>query len=203
MTVYFLITAFVVVIAPRTGVLYMLAIGLGQGRRAVPMAAFGCTMGILPHLLAAIFGLATLLHQSSLLFAIVKWAGVSYLLYLGWQMLRSQGPLALSSAPKQHSGWQIARQGALINILNPKLSIFFLALLPPFLSGAPEAASREIIGLGTIFMVMTFFVFLLYGVFCTIARDRLLTSQHVMHWFNRSFAVLFFTPGAKLAVERL
>ena len=91
----------------------------------------------------------------------------------------------------------------MINILNPKLSIFFLALLPPFLSGAPEAASREIIGLGTIFMVMTFFVFLLYGVFCTIARDRLLTSQHVMHWFNRSFAVLFFTPGAKLAVERL
>jgi threonine/homoserine/homoserine lactone efflux protein len=199
MTVYFLITAFVVVIAPRTGVLYMLAIGLGQSRRAVPMAAFGFTLGILPHLLAAIFGLATLLQQSSLLFAIVKWAGVSYLLYLGWQMLRSQGPLALSSAPKQHSGWQ----GALINILNPKLSIFFLALLPPFLSGAPEAASREIIGLGTIFMVMTFFVFLLYGVFCTIARDRLLTSQHVMHWFNRSFAVLFFTPGAKLAVERL
>ena len=199
MTVYFLITAFVVVIAPRTGVLYMLAIGLGQSRRAVLMAAFGFTLGILPHLLAAIFGLATLLQQSSLLFAIVKWAGVSYLLYLGWQMLRSQGPLALSSAPKQHSGWQ----GALINILNPKLSIFFLALLPPFLSGAPEAASREIIGLGTIFMVMTFFVFILYGVFCTIARDRLLTSQHVMHWFNRSFAVLFFTPGAKLAVERL
>jgi threonine/homoserine/homoserine lactone efflux protein len=104
MTVYFLITAFVVVIAPRTGVLYMLAIGLGQSRRAVPMAAFGFTLGILPHLLAAIFGLATLLQQSSLLFAIVKWAGVSYLLYLGWQMLRSQGPLALSSAPKQHSG---------------------------------------------------------------------------------------------------
>jgi threonine/homoserine/homoserine lactone efflux protein len=199
MTVYFLITAFVVVIAPRTGVLYMLAIGLGQSRRAVPMAAFGFTLGILPHLLAAIFGLATLLHQSSLLFAIVKWAGVSYLLYLGWQMLRSQGPLALSSAPKQHSGWQ----GALINILNPKLSIFFLALLPPFLSGAPEAASREIIGLGTIFMVMTFFVFILYGVFCTIARDRLLTSQHVMRWFNRSFAALFFALGAKLAVERL
>jgi threonine/homoserine/homoserine lactone efflux protein len=199
MTVYFLITAFVVVIAPRTGVLYMLAIGLGQSRRAVLMAAFGFTLGILPHLLAAIFGLATLLQQSSLLFAIVKWAGVSYLLYLGWQMLRSQGPLALSSAPKQHSGWQ----GALINILNPKLSIFFLALLPPFLSGAPEAASREIIGLGTIFMVMTFFVFLLYGVFCTIARDRLLTSQHVMRWFNRSFAALFFALGAKLAVERL
>jgi threonine/homoserine/homoserine lactone efflux protein len=176
MTVYFLITAFVVVIAPRTGVLYMLAIGLGQSRRAVPMAAFGCTLGILPHLLAAIFGLATLLQQSSLLFAIVKWAGVSYLLYLGWQMLRSQGPLALSSAPKQHSGWQVARQGALINVLNPKLSIFFLALLPPFLTGAPEAASREIIGLGTIFMVMTFFVFILYGVFCTIARDRLLAS---------------------------
>ena len=120
------------VIAPGTEVLYMLAIGLGKGRQAVPMTAFGCTMGILPHLFAAIFGLATLLHQSSRLFSIVKWAVVSYLLYLGWQLLRSQGPLAFSSAPKQHGGWQIARQGALINILNPKLSIFFLALLSVF-----------------------------------------------------------------------
>ena len=108
MTVYFFITAFVVVIAAGTEVLYMLAIELGQGHRAVPMAACGCAMGILPHLLAAIFGLATLLHQSNQIFSIVKWAGVSYLLYLGWQLLRSQGPLALSSAPKHHCGWQIA-----------------------------------------------------------------------------------------------
>ena len=181
----------------------MLAIGLGKGRQAVPMTAFGCAMVILPHLLAAIFGLATLLHQSNQIFSIVKWAGVSYLLYLGWQLLRSQGPLVLSSAPKQHSGWQIAKQGALINILNQKLSIFFLALLPVFLSSAPETASRQMIGLGTIFMVMIFFVFILCGVFCTIASGRILTSQHVMRWFNRSFAALFFDLGAKLAVERL
>ena len=202
MTVYFLITAFVVVIAPGTRVLYMLASGLGKGRQAVPMTAFGCAMVILPHLLAAIFGLATLLHQSNQIFSIVKCAGVSYLLYLGWQLLRSQGPLVLSSAPKQHSGWQIAKQGALINILNQKLSIFFLALLPVFLSSAPETASRQMIGLGTIFMVIIFF-YILYGVFCTIARSHILTSQHLMHWFNRSFAALFFDLGAKLALERL
>ena len=203
MTVYFLITAFVVVIAPGAGVVYMLAIGLGQGRSAVPMAAFGCTMGILPHLFAAIFGLVTLLHKYSLLFTAAKWVGVSYLLYLGWHMVKSQGALTISSAPTQHSGWHITRQGALINILNPKLSIFFLALLPPFLSGNPDTATCEMVGLGAIFMAMTFVVFILYGVFSAIARDRILTSQHVMRWLNRSFAAMFVALGAKLAAERL
>ncbi|MDG2405526.1 MAG: LysE family transporter [Paracoccaceae bacterium] len=118
-------------------------------------------MKILPHLLAAIFGLVTILHQSSLLFAIVKWADICYLLYLGWQILRSQGQLTFSSAPKQNSGWQIVRQGKLINIFKPKLSIFFLALLPLFLLGAPETASHEMIGLSTIFMVMTLFCFVI------------------------------------------
>ncbi|MCP3971804.1 MAG: LysE family translocator [Rhodobacteraceae bacterium] len=198
----FLLTALVVVLAPGTGVIYTLAVGLGRGRWASVMAALGCTIGIVPHLLAATFGLAALLHTSAVLFQAVKFAGVAYLLYLAWQALKSGGALAVSREARPEPGWRVARRGALINILNPKLSIFFLALLPPFLSGNPATATAEMVGLGGIFMAMTFGVFVLYGVFAAAARDRLLTSERAMRWMNRSFAAIFAALGARLALER-
>ncbi|MFT4962159.1 MAG: threonine/homoserine/homoserine lactone efflux protein [Paracoccaceae bacterium] len=203
LSLHFLITALVVVIAPGTGVIYTLAIGLGQGRSATIAAAFGCTIGIVPHLLAATLGLAALLHTSALLFQIVKFAGVAYLLYLAWQALKSDGALSVSINRSSDSFWRIARHGALINILNPKLSIFFLALLPPFLSGNPATATAEMFGLGAVFMLLTFAVFVLYGVFAAAARDRLLSSERIMKWLNRSFAAIFAALGARLAMERI
>ncbi|MEL7133159.1 MAG: LysE family translocator, partial [Pseudomonadota bacterium] len=127
LSLQFLLTAFVVVVAPGTGVIYTLALGLGQGRNAALWAALGCTFGIVPHLAAATLGLAALLHTSALLFNVVKFAGVAYLLWLAWGSLRSGGALNISARRSADAGWQIARRGALINILNPKLSIFFLA----------------------------------------------------------------------------
>ncbi|WP_420861455.1 LysE family translocator [Algirhabdus cladophorae] len=202
MTWHFLITAFVVVIAPGTGVLYTLALGLGQGRRAAICAAFGCTFGIVPHLLAATLGLAAVLHTSALLFNVVKFAGVAYLLWLAYSALRQDGALTIRSTATRDSALRIAKRGALINILNPKLSIFFLALLPPFLSGNPATATLEMIGLGSVFMVMTFAVFVIYGVFAASVRDWFLTSEAAMKWLNRSFAAVFAALAAKLAVER-
>ena len=202
MTLQFLITALVVVIAPGTGVIYTLAIGLGQGRRAAIFAATGCTIGIVPHLLAATLGLAALLHTSALLFQVVKFAGVAYLLYLAWQALKSDGVLSVRAERKADSGVAIARRGALINILNPKLSIFFLALLPPFLSGNPGTATVEMMILGGVFMAMTFVVFALYGVFAAAARDRVLASATIMRWLNWSFAAIFAALGTRLALER-
>ncbi|MEM6406889.1 MAG: LysE family translocator [Pseudomonadota bacterium] len=201
-SIQFLLTAFVVVIAPGTGVVYTLALGLGQGRRAALWAALGCTFGIVPHLAAATLGLAALLHSSALLFQIVKFAGVAYLLYLAWSALREGGALNVKAQPMQQSGWVIARRGALINILNPKLSIFFLALLPPFLSGNPATATLEMSLLGGVFMALTFAVFVLYGLFAARARDAILGSERIMTWLNRSFAAVFAALGAKLALER-
>lgn len=198
----FLLTAFVVVIAPGTGVIYTLALGLGQGRRAALWAALGCTFGIVPHLAAATLGLAAILHTSALLFTVVKFAGVAYLLYLAWQSLKSGGALAVSGTNTQESGWAIARRGALINILNPKLSIFFLALLPPFLSGDAARATLEMALLGAIFMALTFVVFVLYGSFAALARNWLLGSERVMLWLNRSFAAIFAALAGRLALER-
>lgn len=198
----FLLTAFVVCIAPGTGVIYTLALGLGQGRRAAIAAAAGCTVGIVPHLAAATLGLAALLHTSALLFQIVKFAGVAYLLYLAWQVLKSDGALAVRADVVAQPAFKIAQRGALINILNPKLSIFFLALLPPFLSGNPATVTAEMILLGAIFMVMTFVIFVFYGVFAAFARDRLLQSEAIMRWLNRSFAGIFAALGLRLAFEK-
>lgn len=198
----FMITAFVVVLAPGTGVVYTLAVGLGRGRRAAVAAAIGCTFGIVPHLLAATFGLAALLHTSALLFQIVKFAGVAYLLYLAWSALREGGALSIADDRRPEAAWRTARRGALINILNPKLSIFFLALLPPFLSGAPDTATAEMILLGSVFMALTFVVFVLYGVFAAAARDTVLASERAMRWLNRSFAAVFAGLGLRLAFER-
>jgi threonine/homoserine/homoserine lactone efflux protein len=202
-TLQFLLTAFVVVIAPGAGVIYTLALGLGQGRRASVAAAFGCTFGIVPHLLAAIFGLAAILHTSAILFTAVKFAGVGYLLYLAWQAVRSDGALAIQPNRSRDADWRIARQGALINILNPKLSIFFLALLPPFLSGNPATATSEMMAMGAVFMAMTFAVFVAYGVFAAAARDYLLQSERVMRWLTRGFAAIFAALAGRLALERV
>ena len=198
----FLLTALVVVIAPGTGVIYTLALGLGQGRQAALWAALGCTFGIVPHLAAATLGLAAVLHTSALMFTVVKWAGVTYLLYLAWQSLRANGALNVSADQTSQPGWTIARRGALINILNPKLSIFFLALLPPFLSGNAATATAEMAAMGAIFMAMTFAVFALYGVFAAAARRRLLGSARVMAWLSRSFAAIFAALAGRLALER-
>jgi threonine/homoserine/homoserine lactone efflux protein len=201
-TLQFLVTALVVVIAPGTGVIYTLALGLGQGRSAALWAALGCTFGIVPHLAAATLGLAAILHTSALLFTAMKWAGVAYLLYIAWQALKEGGALSVDAARTQQSGWQIARRGALINILNPKLSIFFLALLPPFLSGTAATATAEMALLGAVFMAMTFAVFVLYGSFAAAARNWLLGSERAMKWLSRSFAAIFAALAGRLALER-
>jgi len=198
----FLITAFVVVIAPGTGVIYTIALGLGQGRRAALWAALGCTFGIVPHLLAATLGLAAILHTSAVLFNVVKFAGVAYLLYLAWQMLQSDGALSVKEARTSESGLKIARRGALINILNPKLSIFFLALLPPFLSGNSALVTLEMMTLGGVFMALTFAVFVVYGLFAAKTRDWILGSEIVLRWLNRSFAAIFAALAGRLAFER-
>lgn len=201
-TIQFLLTALVVVIIPGTGVIYTLALGLGQGRRAALWAALGCTFGIVPHLAAATLGLAAVLHTSALLFTAVKWAGVAYLLYLAWQALKKGGALNVQASETAQNGWHIARRGALINILNPKLSIFFLALLPPFLSGNAASATAEMALLGAVFMALTFAIFVLYGIFAAAARQRLLGSARVMRWLSRSFAAIFAALAARLALER-
>lgn len=201
MSVEFLLTSFLVVLAPGTGVLITIASGLTHGRLAAMAAAFGCTIGIMPHLLASIVGLAALLHTSALLFQIVKYAGVAYLLYLAWQTLREKGALSLGKeTPKEKSAISIAVTAALVNTLNPKLSIFFLAFLPQFIHAEEGAPTFMMLVLGGIFMAMTFVIFAFYGLFAARLRHHILNRPSAMTWFRRGVAGAFTALGAKLAM---
>ena len=193
----FLLTSLIVVASPGTGVLYTLAAALTRGSRASIAAAFGCTLGIVPHMLAAMLGLAAVLHTSALAFAILKYCGVVYLLYMAWQALREQGTLAVDTRLDGRSSRRVIVTGILINILNPKLSIFFLAFLPQFIAadeGQPLARMLELSGA---FMAMTFAVFALYGLFAASVRDRIVSRPR---WLRRSFAAGFAALGARLAL---
>lgn len=200
MTLEFLITSFIVVVSPGTGVLYTLAVGLSRGGKASIAAAFGCTLGIVPHIAAAILGLAALLHTSALAFEIFKYAGCAYLLYMAWGTLREHGPLSVSKETDRRTATSIAVKGILINILNPKLSIFFLAFLPLFVSATEAAPVMRMLELSVVFMLMTFAVFVAYGLFAASVRDHVVTRPRVMAWLRRTFAAAFVLLGARLAL---
>jgi len=195
----FLITSFIVVVSPGTGVLYTLAAGLSRGARASVVAAFGCTIGIVPHMAAAIMGLAALLHTSALAFQVFKYLGVAYLLYMAWSTLRERGALRVEKEVGARSAVQVTVTGILINILNPKLSIFFLAFLPQFVSAGEANPLSRMLALSTVFMLMTFVVFVGYGLFAASIRDHVISRPRVLTWMRRSFAGAFAALGAKLA----
>ncbi|XIA65118.1 LysE family translocator [Bradyrhizobium sp. TZ2] len=201
MTLSFLLTSLIVVASPGTGVLYTLAVALTLGARPSIAAAFGCTLGIVPHMLAAMLGLAAVLHTSALAFAALKWCGVAYLLYMAWQALRETGALIdPRPAAKVRSSRRVIVTGFLINILNPKLSIFFLAFLPQFVAVDESHPLARMLELSGVFMAMTFAVFVVYGLFAAAVRDRVITRPKVMTWLRRSFAAGFAALGARLAL---
>ena len=199
MSLAFLLTSLIVVASPGTGVLYTLATALTRGSRAGIAAAFGCTLGILPSMLAAMLGLAAVLHTSALAFAALKWLGVLYLLYMAWQALREQGALSVEPRLDARSGRRVIVTGFLINILNPKLSIFFLAFLPQFITADEAHPVGRMLELSFAFMAMTFVVFVMYGLFAAAVRDRVITRPAVMTWLRRAFAGGFALLGARLA----
>ncbi|MEM7293561.1 MAG: LysE family translocator [Pseudomonadota bacterium] len=200
MTVEFFLTSFIVVLVPGTGVIYTLGVGLSSGWRASIFAATGCTLGILPHIAASIVGLAALLHVSAIAFQTVKILGVAYLLYMAWGILRDRGVLQISETAGNFSRLKIVSSGFLLNILNPKLSIFFLAFLPQFVSVDASNATAQMLGLAGIFMLMTFVVFVVYGAFASATRQFVVSRPQVMVWLRRGFAGAFCALGAKLAL---
>ena len=196
----FLLTSLVVVALPGTGVLYTLAVGLGRGIRPGFMAALGCTLGIVPHVIASIIGLAALLHASAVAFQTIKFAGVIYLGWMAWNILKDGGALDVREDRRPLTSLQIIRHAILINLLNPKLSLFFLAFLPQFVSPGAAHPTFEMLGLALIFMAMTLGVFVIYGACAAAARDHIISRPRVMTWLKRCFAGAFALMGLKLAL---
>jgi threonine/homoserine/homoserine lactone efflux protein len=196
----FLITSLIVVVSPGTGVLYTLAAGLSRGPRASVVAAFGCTLGIVPHMAAAVMGLAALLHASALAFQILKYLGVAYLLYMAWSTLREQGALKVNREVGARSDMHVITTAILINILNPKLSIFSFAFLPQFVSAGEPHPLARMLELSAVFMLLTFAVFVAYGMFAAAVRRHVISRPQALTWLRRAFAGAFAALGARLAL---
>jgi threonine/homoserine/homoserine lactone efflux protein len=200
MSIEFLVTSLIVVVSPGTGVLFTLAAGLSRGPRASVVAAFGCTLGIVPHMMAATMGLAALLHTSALAFQTMKYLGVAYLLWMAWSALKERGALAIRQEADTRSDMQVIVSAILVNILNPKLSIFFFAFLPQFISAEEAQPLARMVELGAVFMLLTFAVFVGYGLFAASIRSHVVSRPRVLTWMRRSFAGAFAVLGVKLAV---
>jgi len=200
MSIEFVVTALIVVVAPGTGVIYTLANGLTLGQRASIFAALGCTLGIVPHIAASILGLAAIVHTSALAFQALKYAGVAYLLYLAWSAWRETGALSVTGALRERRMAPVLRRGITINLLNPKLSIFFVAFLPQFIDADGGNPTAQMVALGTAFMALTLVVFVGYGLLAAYARAYVIEQPTVMTVLRRSFAVAFAGLGARLAL---
>ena len=199
MSTEFLLTTFIVVATPGTGVLYTLAAGLSRGARASVIAAIGCTLGIVPHMVAAITGLAALLHTSALAFEVLKYLGVAYLLFMAWSTLRDKDALGVEEAAPI-APMKVITSGILINILNPKLTIFFFAFLPQFVSATETGASLRMLELSAVFMLVTFAVFVVYGIFAAAIRSHVIARPRVLTWMRRIFAGTFAVLAGRLAL---
>jgi threonine/homoserine/homoserine lactone efflux protein len=197
----FLLTSLIVVLVPGTGVIFTVSTALLQGRSAGVLAALGGTVGIVPHLLATIFGLAAVMHTSAVAFEVLRYAGVAYLFYVAWATWRDKAAFAVDSTAAQRSGRQIVVKGFLLNILNPKLTIFFLAFLPQFVDPAAASPLAELVGLSAVFMAMTFGVFVVYAALAHGFRRAVIESTAVQAWLRRSFAAAFAGLGAQLALQ--
>ena len=200
MSAEFLITTFLVVVTPGTGVIFTLAAGLSRGARASVIAAIGCTLGIVPHLAAAVVGLAALLNASAIAFQGVKYAGVAYLLFLAWRTLREEGGLEISGETTSRSAARVIGSAVLVNLLNPKLTIFFFAFLPQFVDMADPGATARMLELSGVFMFVTLVVFIGYGVLAASVRRHVISRPAVLTWMRRTFAGAFLLLGARLAL---
>ncbi|MFE5285413.1 LysE family translocator [Nocardia sp. NPDC056611] len=203
MSIEFLLTTLVIVATPGTGVLFTLAAGLARGVRASVIAAFGCTLGIVPHMVAAITGLAALLNASAVAFQTLKYLGVAYLLYMAWNTLRDKEVLAISEEGSEAAptAGRVIVSAVLLNVLNPKLTIFFFAFLPQFVPTGSTGATVRMLELSGLFMLATFVVFAVYGAFAAGVRGRIISRPAVMTWMRRVFGVSFIALAGRLAVQ--
>jgi|Tabmets5t2r1_1033131.scaffolds.fasta_scaffold04430_4 threonine/homoserine/homoserine lactone efflux protein len=204
MSVEFILTSLVVAAIPGTGVVYTIACAIGGGWRRGLSATVGCTLGIVPHLLAAMLGLSGVMQAGSVVYEVVRWAGVVYLVYMGVSMIRQRDALDLDAAaedPAAESTLRVVRRAILLNLLNPKLTVFFFAFLPQFLATPPSLLDARLVGLGAIFMLATFVVFVVYAYAAALARDVVLRAPAVRRWLQRSLGALLVGFAARLAIS--
>jgi threonine/homoserine/homoserine lactone efflux protein len=200
-TITFLLTSLVICVSPGTGALFSIAAGLSRGARAGLLAAFACTLGVVPHMLAAITGLAALLHASGVAFAVIKYLGVAYLVYMAWATWRDTGALRVERDDQRRTARQVIVSGVTVNLLNPKLTVFFFAFLPQFVPAGTPHSLAHMLALSAAFMAMTFAVFAVYGLLAAATRERVLSRPELLARLRKVFAACFLALSGRLALE--
>lgn len=199
----FILTSVIIIVLPGTGVVYTISEGLSHGRRAGLEAAFGCTLGILPHLAASTALSSLLMTMSPRAFALMKAAGAAYLLWMAAGMIFSgAGPSFASAAPRMARA-QIIRRGILINLLNPKLTLFFFAFLPQYAVSASGSYAAQCLGWGAAFMALTFIVFAGYALLAASAQRFISGSPKRALAVQRLFGCAFAAFAAQLAMSSI
>jgi len=189
---------------PGAGSIYTISTGLFRGWRSSIVAAIGCTAGIIPHLLLSILVLSSVYEYSTEAFQAIKYIGAVYLLSLAYSMLKkSRGTDFSESLDQKKDKLKIIFNAVFINLFNPKLSIFFLAFLPLFVSLESEFPIIQFIFLGIIFMLMTLIVFIIYGLFAHNVSKYFRQSGVLYTWTQRAFAIIFVILGAKLLIMEI
>ncbi|EIL8245760.1 LysE family translocator [Salmonella enterica] len=199
MSIEYFITVFIICLSPGIGVVYTLSASLGGGWKAGFWASVGCTIATVIHLLVAMAGLAAVLHTSAVLYQTIKFSGVAYLLWMACMVLNDRGGLSIRPVTSVTS-MRLVSRGILLNILNPKLPLFFMAFIPQFVPA--ESSPDLLVELGMVFTVMTFTVFMGYVALASTGRQRVLQSTTAMNWLRRAFSASFAALGVKLAIER-
>ena len=186
---------------PGPAMLFVISNGLTKGPKASIAAAFGTTTGVSFHLICAALGLAVILKTSAIAFAVVKFAGAAYLIYLAIKTLLKKEQIVNDNNAIEKSGNSIFWRGIFINILNPKLPIFFLAFLPQFIDPNLLSATSQTLLLGSIFMAMTIIIFIGYGLCASTLRQKVLNSPKILKAIKWCFASVFMALGLRLALS--
>ena len=197
----FLVAAFALNLAPGPDMLYVIGRSVGQGRRAGIVSSLGVFVGCWVHILAAAFGIAALLRSSPVAFNVVRYAGAAYLIYLGIRMLAQKANL-ISEPLKAESLTSIFRQGAITNVLNPKVAIFFLAFLPQFIDARRGSVAFQIVLLGLIFNVGGTLVNLAVAYAGGTLGELLRRNQSLARLQRRFTGLIFVGLGLRLAWHR-
>ncbi len=195
-----LITSLIIILIPGTGVVYTVSLGMSEGRKNSVFAALGCTAGILPHLCISIVLSSLLMQMDGRVFTVMKYMGALYLIYLGIGMILSKGNVQFAERRTESHAWAIVKRGILINLLNPKLTLFFFSFLPQYVSSDSANYMLRSSLLGILFMALTFIVFVGYGCLAGTAKRGLCQSSRRMSFLQKCFGITFIAFAVKLAL---
>lgn len=196
----FALAALVLAITPGPGIAYVVARTVAGGRSEGLASCFGTAIGGLLHVLAAALGLSLLIAQSALAFAVLKYLGAAYLAYLGIRLLVRKEAAFAVKAVRSQGARRALLEGIVVEALNVKTALFFLAFLPQFVPANAPNATAQMLALGGVFMLLTFLVFAVYAALAASLRRQVLSRPKIMVWLQRGFGAALGLMGLRLAL---